>query len=420
MPEPDVAAQVAQFRESGWCLLENVVPPELIDAAREELLAARQVLQEDAAAIAWGEDETIEASPPDAAAVRERWPELARSPAPAGPHARSLLPWGGQAAQAQLCRCPVLSSCFSEPRLLAIARAVLNTDHVRVGQANIAPSWNTREDHDGDPNERWTWHSDWPHDLTAYSGARAIPRFCSGAVQQPFPDQTFALSVIFYLVDSTPQNGATWVVPRSRTEARNPRGPRDGLDEWSPMPDEIQVSAPAGSVLINDTRTFHSIASNFTAEPRVSAVLRFSPWWLGHEFGSPRTGGCQEWWPQENFERLSPEGQALFRHRACGQIDELQPPHRQRTLTARAELERQPAVQPPATPVPELRRESADVIGELRRFGRSLLPDVISSDYHSAIAAELKACARDRARRRCERPPCSLWARVARPFPGER
>ena len=48
-----------------------------------ELLAARQVLQEDAAAIAWGEEqETIEASPPDAAAVRERWPELARSPAP--------------------------------------------------------------------------------------------------------------------------------------------------------------------------------------------------------------------------------------------------------------------------------------------------------------------------------------------------
>ena len=161
MPEPDVAAQVAHFRESGYCLLENVVPPELIDAAREELLAARQVLQEDAGTIAWGEEETIEASPPDAAAVRERWPELARSPAPAGPHARCLLPWGGQAAQAQLCRCPVLSSCFSEPRLLAIARAVLQTDHVRVGQANIAPSWNTREDHDGDPNERWTWHSDW-------------------------------------------------------------------------------------------------------------------------------------------------------------------------------------------------------------------------------------------------------------------
>ena len=131
-------------------------------------------------------------------------------------------------------------------------------------------------------------------------------------MQQPFPDQTFALSVIFYLVDSTPQNGATWIVPRSRTEARNPRGPRDGLDEWSPMPDEIQVSAPAGSVLINDTRTFHSIASNFTDEPRVSAVLRYSPWWLGHEFGSPRTGGCQEWWPRENFERLAPEDRARF------------------------------------------------------------------------------------------------------------
>ena len=41
MPEPDVAAQVAQFRESGWCLLENVVPPELIapfDASELELL----------------------------------------------------------------------------------------------------------------------------------------------------------------------------------------------------------------------------------------------------------------------------------------------------------------------------------------------------------------------------------------------
>lgn len=38
-------------------------------------------------------------------------------------------------------------------------------------------------------------------------------------------------------------------------DVRNPRGPADGITVSAPIPGEVQCSAPAGSVFIQDTRT---------------------------------------------------------------------------------------------------------------------------------------------------------------------
>ena len=115
-------------------------------------------------------------------------------------------------------------------------------------------------------------------------------------------------------------------MPGSFLDPRNPRGPDCGIDEWSPLRGELQVSAPAGSVFIQDTRSWHSTAPNFSPDPRVGIVVRYTPWWLTCSYGTPSGDGCSaEWVPSTDFARWSPQMQDLYRHRACGVRDTIHP-----------------------------------------------------------------------------------------------
>ena len=73
-----------------------------------------------------------------------------------------------------------------------------------------------------------------------------------------------ALSKVWYLgpEDVTPFNGGTWIVPGSHKDPRNLRDPDDGIDQNAPILRKLQVSAPAGSVFMQDTRIWHSGALN--------------------------------------------------------------------------------------------------------------------------------------------------------------
>lgn len=144
-----------------------------------------------------------------------------------------------------------------------------------------------------------------------------------GAVRQPFPDVALCLSTIWLLSRSGPDCGGTFIVPGSHRDPRNPRSTVDGIDGYSPIPGELQVTAPAGSVFIQDSRTWHSSAHNPSLEPRVAMVARYCPWWVTAEFGWG--DGAQEWVPRPVFERMGPALQALVRHRTCGVPDALQP-----------------------------------------------------------------------------------------------
>ena len=103
--------------------------------------------------------------------------------------------------------------------------------------------------------------SDWPHDLTAYMASDADPSSHAGAIPQPFPDVTMALSMVWYLSDVDADSAGTWVVPYSHLDARNPRGPADNVNVQAPIAGELQVSAPAGSVFIQDTRTWFDFSA---------------------------------------------------------------------------------------------------------------------------------------------------------------
>ena len=66
------------------------------------------------------------------------------------------------------------------------------------------------------------------------------------------------LVMIWYLTDVDADSGGTWVVPWSHRDPRNPRGPVDNICVAAPISGELQVAAPAGSVYIQDSRSWHA------------------------------------------------------------------------------------------------------------------------------------------------------------------
>ena len=148
-----------------------------------------------------------------------------------------------------------------------------------------------------------------------------------------------ALSTIWYLGPEavTPHNGGTWVVPCSHKDPRNPRGPDDGIDQWKAIPGELQISAPAGSVYLQDTRVWHSTALNQSEHERTAVVCRYAPWWLsGNEFCNLHSGGhaLRTYVPCEIYERFSPGLQLLYRHLTEGVEDVLQPENQRQAVRA--------------------------------------------------------------------------------------
>ena len=166
-------------------------------------------------------------------------------------------------------------------------------------------------------NERGYWHSDWPYNAT---NASHIPT--------PYPDALLHLSSIWMLTDFNDQNGGTFVVPGSHRSDNNPSaGLMDDIDRDAPYPSEMQVKGSAGSVLIYDSRLWHSVAGNVSDEARVALIIRYAPWWLNlnpshigkpeHEMMVVETGGKNyESQPlkRDVYESLPEDVKPLYRH----------------------------------------------------------------------------------------------------------
>ena len=118
---------------------------------------------------------------------------------------------------------PLFRNFLIDQRMLAVAKGMLDT-HVRISQTETHKGRSAHSAHGR------SWHSDWPHDLSAYGPNDEEPWRHCGAVRQPFPDVCMALSTVWYLgpEDVSAANGGTWIVPRSHRDPRNPRGPDDG------------------------------------------------------------------------------------------------------------------------------------------------------------------------------------------------
>ena len=331
--DAEIEGYLESLRVQGFCVIERVVPEDRVGEVRESVVRGRQLLEKDRQREREKrvESEQLRLA---AAANGENSADIeVREPvrAPEAPYAELC----------DIARNETFAEYLAEPRVLQVAKAMLDT-HVRILQTEVNKSskpWPDRPLSEKQLRAR-SWHSDWPHDLTAYIPTADDPWIHCGAVAQPFPDVCMALSTVWYLgpEDVTPFNGGTWVVPGSHKDPRNPRGPDDGVDERSPIPGEFQVSGPAGSGFMQDTRIWHSGARNQSERERAAVVVRYGPWWLsGNEFGNMHSGGrtIRTYVPKEVYERFSPDLQLLYRHLAEGVEDTIQPENQERALRAR-------------------------------------------------------------------------------------
>ncbi len=276
---------VTHLKLEGWCLIQRVIPEDRIPAVREEVIAGHQQAIKDYDA--WGGSWGFKNGP------------------------------NGEPGKCLVAYVPSLAAYFADERILGVAQAMLDP-HVRIAQTEFK----TRPPND--ESNRRSWHTDFPHDLT--------DREQAGRVRMPFPDVTMGLTALWILDPFDADSGGTWVVPRSHKDLRNPRShldPRnppelhDEVPTDRPIPGEMQLSGPAGSVVMIDSRIWHSSAANPSSEPRVTVLTRYSPWWLSLEF----VGRNNAIVPRTTYESMPDAVKLLYRHRAEGEKDPLRVKH---------------------------------------------------------------------------------------------
>ena len=117
---------------------------------------------------------------------------------------------------------------------------------------------------------------------------------------EPLPDVVLAVQTVWMLDDFTPDNGATRVVPGShRTLKKPPWG-------YDPIAGEIALTAPAGSLALWLSHTWHRVGANVTDRPRRAIIGYFSQAWVKPFSDYTRSV------PPEVMERYSPRARYLL------------------------------------------------------------------------------------------------------------
>ena len=262
----DAQRELEQLAAVGYCVVRDVIPPDRIAALREHVVRARQAAQSEYAST--GGSLTFQRTA------------------------------DGRPGTNVVAYVPEFAAYLADERVLAIAHGALDP-RVRIAQIEFKfrPA--------GDDDAAWRyWHTDWPHDLKDNDRA--------GFIRQPFPDLTMAVTTVWMLSPYGPDSGGTWVVPGTHRNPKNPRDPNDGIDDRAPLPGELQLQGNAGSVIVLDSRIWHSQAYNPSSEDRVAMVVRYAPWWLSAEYG----GRNRAIVPATTCAALPAAVRTLFRHRA--------------------------------------------------------------------------------------------------------
>lgn len=132
---------------------------------------------------------------------------------------------------------PLFEVCFTHPRVLA------GIAHVLKGNMKLS-SLNARAALPGHGLQHL--HADW-HGATT-------------------PGDYYVCNSIWLLDDFTEENGATRVVPESHRSGKMPRD--EMADPGATHPREVKLLAPAGTVVIFNSHTWHGGTLNASASPR--------------------------------------------------------------------------------------------------------------------------------------------------------
>ena len=223
------------LRLYGFCVLDHVIPAADVPRVRDEVVHATTAIPQN-----------------------EKARSLQRQP---------RFPLRHHSACNAVLFLPQLAEFLAHEAVIGVAREALD-EHVRIAQ------FNTRSIAADRPGEGegyksglrgpgWReWHTDWPHMIHGGSNGEAAAEKHMGSIRkregQAFPDICCCLSSVWYLTAVDSSSGGTYIVPGSHRDTRNPFGPHDGITRSAPIPGELQISAPAGSLFMQDTRCWHS------------------------------------------------------------------------------------------------------------------------------------------------------------------
>ena len=164
---------------------------------------------------------------------------------------------------------PLFDLCYTHPSILAAMNHVLQSDFK-------LSSLNSRASLPGEGLQ--ALHADW-----------------GGGVE---PGDYQVCNSIWLLVDFTEENGATRIVPGSH---RSGLSPGEALeDPWAPQPDEIQLTAPAGTVVIFNSHLWHGGTVNQSDSPRYALHSYFT---RRHQ---DQQTDQKKWISEKTLARLSP------------------------------------------------------------------------------------------------------------------
>ncbi|MBB5837768.1 phytanoyl-CoA dioxygenase family protein [Kribbella italica] len=170
---------------------------------------------------------------------------------------------------------PMFEICFSHPRVLAAMRHVLGAEF-RLS------SLNSRAALPGQGHQ--SLHADFDRPVA--------------------PGEYEVCNSIWLLDDFTPENGATRVVPGSH---RRGTMPGDEMpDPAATHPDQIQLTAKAGTVVIFNSHLWHGGTQNHTTRPRRAMHSYFAHRHL------PQQLDQQAYLRPETYQRLTPAQRFLL------------------------------------------------------------------------------------------------------------
>lgn len=271
-------AVLGHLELEGYCIIEEVIPAGKVAGVRESIAAAFETQQEEAHASA----------------------EQVRSQG----HRQGGV--GVHAVTGLLNLDQSVAPYLADERIVVASEGLFGP-YVRI--TNVSAMVNFPG------NDRGYWHSDWPYNQT---NASHIPA--------PYGDKPMKLSSLWVLTEFSTRTGGTLVIPGSQKMRTNPSG-GDCHDREAPHAAEVQISAPEGSVILFDSRLWHSVSTNHSAEPRVALNVGYAPWWLNlqptlegtDDFrrmvvetkGKPNINPLIE---RSIFESLPPAVQPLLRH----------------------------------------------------------------------------------------------------------
>lgn len=146
-------------------------------------------------------------------------------------------------------KAPELAPLIEDPLILPAVRSVLGQD------CNLHDFQSTSI---GPHTSGGAWHVDAP----------------LGQIAEPLPEFPLTLQNVWLLDDFTEDNGATRVKPFSHTLRKSPPWGSD------PIEDEVVLTAPAGSVAMWLSNTWHRSGPNNTDKPRRAILCNYNLSWL--------------------------------------------------------------------------------------------------------------------------------------------